>query len=286
MQTPFDHKMIEVNGIQMHITHAGPEVGPTVILLHGFPEFWYGWRQQIPALAKAGLHVVAPDQRGYNLSAKPKGAGAYTLDQLADDVLGLIKHFGSPHVYLAGHDWGAAVAWWVALKHPDRIRKLAILNVPHPAVMRRHLLGNPVQLLRSWYMFFFQIPWLPEWLISRKDHSAAVRMLQASSRPGTFSPRDLSAYRSAWSRTGAWKSTIHWYRALFQNANQPLPSLRVRIPTMILWGKQDLALSFKMAHESLDLCDDAHLHVFENASHWVQHDEAHSVNQLLVNFFR
>ncbi|KAA3645027.1 MAG: alpha/beta hydrolase [Chloroflexi bacterium] len=278
--------MIPTNGIRLHTALAGPEDGQIAILLHGFPEFWYGWRRQIPALATAGLRVVAPDQRGYNLSDKPKAVQAYNLDQLADDVLGLIEHFGRDKVYLAGHDWGAAVAWWVALKYPERIQKLAILNVPHPAVMRRHLMSNPIQLLRSWYIFFFQIPWLPEWLLSLNIHANGVRALKASGRTDTFSDEDLEAYQEAWSQPSAWRSTINWYRAILRHAPQRLVNARVQIPTLILWGKQDLALNFKMAEDSLKFCDDARLHAFEQATHWVQHDEADQVNRMLVEFFK
>ena len=141
------------NGVNLHVVMTGAQDGPLVILLHGFPEFWYGWRKQMPALAAAGYAVWAPDQRGYNRSDKPAGVGAYHIDTLADDIAGLIAASGREQVYLVGHDWGAAVAWWVAGKYPTRIKKLAILNVPHPAVMRRAVLEDAEQRKRSWYIF-------------------------------------------------------------------------------------------------------------------------------------
>ncbi len=156
---------IHTNGVRLHVVQHGPVDGPLVILLHGFPEFWYGWRKQIPALAAAGYRVWAPDQRGYNLSDKPTGIDAYTLDQLVADVIGLIDAAGCDKVYLVGHDWGAAVAWWMALKYPQRVIKLVVSNVPHPIVMNRTVRRNFDQLRKSWYIFFFQIPWLPERLI-------------------------------------------------------------------------------------------------------------------------
>ncbi len=164
MQTHF----ITANGIKLHVQTDGPENGTSVVLLHGFPEFWYGWRRQIPALVEAGFRVIVPDQRGYNLSDKPKGVAAYDVDVLARDVIGLLDHFGIQKARLVGHDWGAVVAWTVALQHPDRLEKLAILNVPHPDVMTRFVLGNPAQRKKSWYVFFFQLPFV-EWILSRNS---------------------------------------------------------------------------------------------------------------------
>lgn len=161
-----EHRKIVTNGVRLHVVQTGPQDAPLVILLHGFPEFWYGWRQQIPALAAAGLQVWAPDQRGYNESDKPVGVGAYRIDELVADVVGLIDASGLRRASLVGHDWGAAVAWWVALTAPERLERLVILNGPHPSVMRRHLTRSVRQLLRSWYIFGFQVPWVPERLLT------------------------------------------------------------------------------------------------------------------------
>ncbi len=158
---------------------AGPQDGPVVLLLHGFPEFWYGGRRQIQPLAAAGFRVVVPDQRGYNLSSKPFGIAAYALSELVSDVIAIANQLGQEKILLAGHDWGAAVAWSAALLHPQRIAKLAVVNVPHPSVMRKFLSTHPRQFLRSWYMFFFQLPWLPEALFSAFDFRVGSR----SSRP-------------------------------------------------------------------------------------------------------
>ncbi|HEX2979920.1 MAG TPA: alpha/beta hydrolase, partial [Anaerolineaceae bacterium] len=133
---------IQIRGastLRLHAEVAGPVDGPLVVLLHGFPEFWYGWRNQIAPLAQAGFHVVAPDQRGYNLSDKPAGIGAYHLDALAADVLSILDHFKREQAFVVGHDWGAAVAWHLAIHHPERVERLAILNVPHPGAMARAL---------------------------------------------------------------------------------------------------------------------------------------------------
>jgi pimeloyl-ACP methyl ester carboxylesterase len=280
-----EHVFLPTNGIRLHVVQSGSRYGSLVILLHGFPEFWYGWRHQIQPLADAGFRVWAPDQRGYNLSDKPGGTAAYRLDDLANDVLGLIDAAGIDQCYLAGHDWGAAVAWWVALRYPERLYKLAILNVPHPAVMMHTLLNNLAQLRRSWYMFFFQIPFLTEAILRNNDCEPLVRMLIAGSKPGSFTQEDLDKYRQAWWRKEAITSMLNWYRAAVQMPPDINTDLRIRVPTLMLWGAQDVALGREMAQPSLDLCDEGKLVFFESASHWVQHDASDAVNKQLVDFF-
>ena len=280
-----EHAYIETNGIRLHVAQAGPADGPLVILLHGFPEFWYGWRRQIEPLARAGYRVWAPDQRGYNLSDKPQGLAAYDIAELARDVVGLIDASGRQKCFLAGHDWGAAVAWTVAQSYPERIEKLAILNVPHPAVMFRTLRSSPAQLRKSWYMFFFQIPLLPEAMLRTNDWAGAVEMLRRSSLPGSFTEQDFEQYRQAWWRKGAFTSMLNWYRAVIQHPPAMPADPRLRLPTLVLWGKRDIALSHEMAQPSIDLCEDGQLIFFENATHWVQHDEAEAVTAYLIGFF-
>jgi pimeloyl-ACP methyl ester carboxylesterase len=151
-------RFIETNKIKLHVMEAGPADGPLILFLHGFPEFWYSWRKQIGYFADKGYLVCAPDQRGYNLSDRPEGIGAYKVDELAKDVLDLIDCYGRDKIFLVGHDWGAAVSWWLALKYPQRIERLVIMNVPHPLVMMKNLMTNPKQIEKSWYIFFFQLP--------------------------------------------------------------------------------------------------------------------------------
>lgn len=274
------------NGVNLHVVTAGQQDGPLVILLHGFPEFWYGWRKQIPALAAAGYAVWAPDQRGYNRSDKPAGVGAYHIDTLADDIAGLIEASGREQVYLVGHDWGAAVAWWVAGKYPARIKKLAILNVPHPAVMRRAVLEDAEQRKRSWYIFFFQTPWLPEQSLCQNGFTNMIRALKGTSRRDTFTNDDVAAYRQAWSQPGALTAMLNWYRAAVRFQGQGVALGRITVPTLMIWGAQDSALSRTLAQPSIDLCDDGRLVFLEEASHWVQHEEPEAVNQLLLEHFR
>ncbi len=286
MEIPnLEHVFLPTNGIRLHVVQSGSRYGSLVILLHGFPEFWYGWRRQVQPLTDAGLRVWMPDQRGYNLSDKPKGTASYRIDQLASDVLGLIDAAGVDKCYLAGHDWGAAVAWWVALHHPDRLHKLAILNVPHPAVMKQSLLSSMAQLRRSWYMFFFQIPFIAEAILRNDDWGPMVRMLLSGSKPDSFSTEDIDRYRQAWWRKDAVTSMLNWYRAVIQMPPDMNGDLRIRVPTLLLWGAQDIALGREMAQPSLDLCDYGKLVFFESSSHWVQLDESEAVNKHLVDFF-
>jgi len=267
--------------VRLHAIAGGPEDGPVVVLLHGFPEFWYGWHRQIASLTAAGFRVIIPDQRGYNLSSKPSSVAAYALTELVSDVIAIADQLGKEKIFLTGHDWGAAVAWSAALLHPQRIAKLVVLNVPHPSVMRKFLSTRPRQVLRSWYMFCFQLPWLPEALFSAFNFRVGSRALLRSSRPGTFTNEDLVQYRAAWSQPGALTGMINWYRALFQ-----FPDKTVRVPTRLLWGERDAFLLAEMAQESLRYCANAELFTFANATHWLQHEEAARVSELLVDFFR
>jgi pimeloyl-ACP methyl ester carboxylesterase len=280
-----DHAFIPTNGITLHTVMAGPEDGPLVILLHGFPEFWYGWRRQIPALAAAGFRVWAPDQRGYNLSDRPRALSAYSIDKLAADAVGLIDASGRERVYLVGHDWGAMVAWWVALTAPHRLHRLAILNVPHPTVARRRFSRDPRQMVRSLYALYFQLPWLPEAMMSAGNWRALANALRGSSRPGAFSDEDLAEYRQAWSRPGAMTAMLNWYRAFLRRPAADWSDPRVVVPTTVIWGMKDFALRGVMAAESAAQCDDADLIQLPDNTHWVQHEAADLVNETLIARF-
>ena len=270
----------------------GPTNGTPVILLHGFPEFHYGWRKQVAALKEAGFHVITPDQRGYNLSDKPKGISAYKLETLAKDVVGIFDHYGIQKARLVGHDWGAVVAWYVAIRYPERLEKLTILNVPHPDVMVRFILEKAEQRKRSWYVFFFQIPWFVEWVLSKNDYRNMVRMMYGSGRKSTFSRSDMEKYKKAWSQPGALSAMVNWYRSIVRESMKNIlwkkrgSERRIKVPTLMMWGMNDVALSHEMAQPSIDLCDNGKLIFFEKATHWVQHDEADEVNKNLIEFLR
>lgn len=277
---------IETNGVRLHVVLAGPPNGSPVVLLHGFPEFWRGWIHQVGPLAAAGLRVIVPDQRGYNLSSVPRAVAAYRQEELVKDVVGLLDVFGYPGCYLAGHDWGAAVAWQAALTVPERVIKLAILNVPHPAVMSAFLKRNPRQVLKSWYIAFFQVPGLADWLVRLGGYQPGLAALRRTSRPGTFSQDDLAAYRTAWTNSGGMTGMIHWYRAAVRYPAPKPKSWSLSMPVLLQWGARDAFLSHQMADASLGYCPQGRLICYEDATHWVQHEEAQAVSQALVDFFR
>jgi pimeloyl-ACP methyl ester carboxylesterase len=282
----YDHRMIQTNGINLHVVQTGPEDGPLVILLHGFPEFWYGWRHQIPYLVEKGYRVWVPDQRGYNISDKPKSIKDYSLDLLAADVNGLINASGHEKIFLVGHDWGGAVAWWTVLKYPQCIQKLMILNAPHPAVSARTLRDDPEQRRKSRYFLFFQLPWLPEIVSSSNNWQITVETMIKTSAPGTFTDEDFDYYREAWSQPGAFTSMLNWYRAVFQARPTSLSNPRVTVPTRILWGERDPFLIREAPKMSLEFLDNGELTYFESATHWIQHEEAVQINQHLSDFLR
>ena len=271
--------------MRLHIAEAGPGDGPLVLLLHGFPEFWYAWRRQIACFAEAGFRVVAPDQRGYNLSDKPRRVSAYGLDTLAGDVVSLIDEAGRGRAILVGHDWGGLVAWWTAVRFPEGLERLAVLNAPPPRVFRHHVRHDPRQRKRSWYIRYFQLPWLPERWYRRNNWEIGVRSMKETACPGAFSDGDMALYREAWSRPGAIRAMIHWYRAALRHPPRKPASPRVSLPTLIVWGARDRFLGQEMLEPSLGMCDVGRAEVLPEATHWVQHDEPERVNRLLLEFF-
>lgn len=284
--TDLRHGYAELDQVRLHYVEAGE--GPLVVLLHGFPEFWFAWRFQIPRLAEAGFRVVAPDMRGYNLSSRPRGVAAYDIDRLTGDIAGLIHERGADRALLAGHDWGAAVAWATAMNHPQVVERLAILNVPHPRRMLEGLRTRR-QLARSWYVFFFQLPWLPERMARARRWSLFRRGFERDARPGAFSPEDIARYIEAWSQPGSLSATINYYRAAFRQRRGGIQRRMrpVQAPTLVIWGERDRYLGADLAEP--DRADVPNLQAvvrLPNASHWVSHDEPERVAELLIDFFR
>lgn len=274
----------QTNNITIHAVQDGPKDGSLVVLLHGFPEFWYGWRHQIDPLASAGFRVLAPDQRGYNLSNKPGDVAAYTLEESANDILELIHSTGRKKATVIGHDWGGGVAWWLAAHHPERVEGVVIINMPHPLVIQRTLLRSPRQVLKSLYAAFFQIPRIPEAILRNNDWELLVRNLRSSSLPGTFSDEDIERYRRAWWQEGAITGMLNWYRAQLRYPPIFPEGEKIKVPTLVIWGAQDTVLSQEMAQESAAMCLDSQLALFDEATHWVQHEKAKEVNALLIDF--
>ena len=270
----------EVGGAQLHYVEAGN--GPLVVLLHGFPEFWYGWREQIAPLANAGFRVVAPDLRGYNLSSKPNEFDDYTADKIADDVRGLINELGAESAMVVGHDWGGTAAWTLAMNHPEVVDRLVILNAAHPRKLNEGL-RNPRQLLRTWYFFYFQLAGLPERRAARNGWQFFKGFLRDARPP--YTKRETDRYVEAWSQPGAVKAMIDYYRAAVRlGSKQEVHTISA--PTLVIWGQGDRYLGPTLAephHEDVPNLD--RVVRLPNASHWVHHDEAEKVNDLLVDFF-
>jgi len=282
MEYALEHHYVHTNGVRLHVVQCGPPDGPLVVLLHGFPEFWYSWRAQLPVLAAAGYRVWVPDQRGYTSSDKPAGIQAYTLPILGADILGLLDAAGRPQAHLIGHDWGGIVTWYLAAQYPERVATATILNVPHPALRLRDLWHMPDQLLRSWYIAFFQLPGWPERLFRRRDWQFGTTMLRRTSRPGLFDAAELARYKAAWAAPGAITAMLNWYRALRLPTGIRWP--RIKQPVQIIWGRHDAFLNAKLAQFSLKHCQQGQLHYLPTATHWVQLEEAEAVNALLLDF--
>jgi pimeloyl-ACP methyl ester carboxylesterase len=276
-------RYVTANGLRFHLLEAGS--GPLVLLLHGFPEFSYSWRRQLPALAAAGLHAVAPDLRGYNETDRPRGVEAYRIQHLVDDVVALIAALGEKRATIVGHDWGGAIAWRLAMLRPDVVERLVILNAPHPNAFLREL-RRPRQWLRSWYMLFFQLPWLPERLLSAGDFSMIARTMRREpvSRDA-FRPEDVQLYKQAFSRPGALAAMVNYYRALGRYPGDLRRGHRqIEAPTLVIWGERDRYLGVGMTENLERWVPGVQVVRIPNASHWVQNDAPERVNQLITGF--
>ncbi|MFN2227568.1 MAG: alpha/beta fold hydrolase, partial [Anaerolineae bacterium] len=255
---------------------------------HGFPECWYSWRHQIPALARAGYRVIVPDQRGYNLSDKPAGAAGYQIDHLTGDVLGLIRALGHERATVVAHDWGGAVAWRFAMDYPQAVERLVVMNAPHPVAFARALGSDWSQRLKSWYMLAFQVPWLPEALLGLSPRATARLFFRGTAvRRGAFSEADLEVMAAALAQPGALPAMIHWYRAAFRlrPARRAKPTRAViEAPTLLLWAEEDVALGKGLTYGLEHWVPDLEIHYIPDCGHWVQNEAPQEVNERLLAF--
>lgn len=283
------HGYAQIGGVRLHYAERG-EGDNLVVLLHGFPECWYSWRHQLKALGDE-YHVVAPDMRGYNLSDKPPRVEDYRMDKLVDDVTGLIRHFGKQRAAVVGHDWGAAVAWGVALKHPEYVTRLVSMQVPPPAAWRANMTLK--QALRSWYMLFFQIPALPEWLISLNDFASIERSFKDTpSNPNAFTKTDIAVYKKALREPNALTSGINYYRANFaslfftqKKESEDLTDDRVRVPTLLIYGERDPFIVPETLKDIGRFVDAPYREArFKSYGHWIQNEAPAEINAELASF--
>jgi pimeloyl-ACP methyl ester carboxylesterase/uncharacterized protein (DUF952 family) len=256
---------------------AGPEGGAPVVLLHGFPETASVWRHQIAALAAAGYRVIAPTLRGYAGSSRPRGLGPYRLDSLVADVPALADALRLGPCHVVGHDWGGAIAWELAARHPERVRTVTVLNAPRADVLRRAALTSLGQLRRSWYILAFMPPLLGEALLAR---IGPRRLFQGTSAPGTFGEAELAEAAAAWAEPGAKTAMLAYYRA---NVLPPASAgLRVKAPALLVWGEADVALGPELIAPTLATCDDARLVRLAGVSHWAPAEAPEAVNAALL----
>lgn len=277
-------RRIDVGEVTLHVVMAGPADGQPVVLLHGFPEFWYAWRGPMAVLARAGFRVIVPDQRGYNRSDKPGRVSDYRIDKLAADIVGLIAALGYEQVDLAGHDWGGAVAWRIAIEHPAVVRRLAILDTPHPLADVGYTSDEDSV---SWYRTFIQIPWLPGFAARIANWRLLTSSLRDTSQPGTFPDEQFDLYRSAWDRDGAISTMGDWYRAAARHQDEVVIAggQRVAVPTLLLIAARDPYIPGDLSRRSLLFLDDGRLVELGSGTHWVIQEEPERIGALLAEFF-
>jgi epoxide hydrolase 4 len=299
------HAFVNLNGLNLHYVTQGE--GPLMLMLHGFPEFWYSWRHQIPEFAQ-DHKVVALDLRGYNLSDKPSQVADYAMELLVQDVAGVIRALGYERCTLVGHDWGGAIAWTFANRHEDMLDRLIVLNLPHPAKFAAGLNTLPQQL-KSWYILFFQLPLLPEQLIAA-GHCWILGPALKGSTGWPQSPRsdhqgftgaDIAAYREAFSQPGAVAAALNYYRAFWQrrtvanenqgaredqaaNQDQAAQWRKLQVPTLMIWGEQDLFLGKELSEGTEAYVANLQLHYLPDSGHWVQQEQPAQVNRIIRDF--
>ncbi len=287
------HGYAEVNGIRLHYASAG--AGPLILFAHGFPQFWYAWKAQLAEFGR-DHRTAAPDLRGYNLSSKPDGVESYRVRHLVEDLRALAAQLGSDRFTLVGHDWGGVVAWAFAIQHPELLRRLVIVNVPHPGVFARELRENPAQRRASAYIPKLRDPGAAA-LLAADGYRKLVNMaLRDGLERGYFGEEDRAAFIAAWSQPGALTGALNYYRAMrlgptVDGADRPMTdassdhsSLIVRVPTLVIWGERDTAL----LPGNLDGLDafvpDLTVKRIPDGSHWVIHEHPALVNRYIREF--
>lgn len=284
---PLKHETIVANDIRMHYVTAG--TGPLVLLLHGFPQFWYTWRKQIPELAKQ-FQVVAPDLRGYGDTEKPPTIEQYQSHYLVEDVAALIKALGHEKAHFVGHDWGGSVAWKTAMHKPEMVDRLAVLNCPHPHIMAQALRSNLQQLRKSWYFFFFQIPYLPEIAFKIQTKKTLENLFRGSAvKKEAFTDEDIDQYTEALHKPGALTAAFNYYRAAFREAGKKRQDetilQKISAPSLLIWGEKDIALGKELTYGMEPLFSGPfRIEYLPEASHWVNEEQPEKVNQLLIEF--
>jgi len=278
------HERVSANGLRFHVASCG--TGDRLALcLHGFPESWYSWRHQLPLLARLGYRAWAPDLRGYGESERPERMADYAIEHLLDDVAGLIDAAGARETILLAHDWGAVIAWYFAMRRLRPLERLVIMNVPHPAPMARAL-RTFAQLRRSWYVLFFQLPWLPELGLRARGAELVGRVFREMAVDRSRFPDSvLRVYRDNALRPGAARAMVNYYRALVRGGGgerqRRLGYPMIEVPTLLVWGEEDAALGRETTYGTEAHVRDLTVRYLPGVSHWVQQEAPESVNAML-----
>ncbi|HEY6419547.1 MAG TPA: alpha/beta hydrolase [Candidatus Binataceae bacterium] len=291
MSEPWHFERLKLkSGLNMRVARAGS--GPLLVMLHGFPECWYSWRHQLRALSDS-FDCVAPEMRGYGETDAPAGVANYTLDKLVGDVAELVEALGRKRAVIIGHDWGGGVAWATALQRPEIVERLAVMNCPHLARLGQELRRNPRQMLRSWYMLFFQIPRLPEAMIRARNFAALDRsMRRSAAHPEAFTDADMEYFRDAFRNPYSITAAINYYRANFRSSLMRRPAAggdwlmhKIGAPTILIWGEQDFALGKELTYNMEDLFTGPfEIKYIPDSGHWVQQEKPELVNSYLREF--
>ena len=285
LSVPLESRRIEAGDVTLHVVLAGPENGPPVLLLHGFPEFWFSWHGQMEHLARAGFRVAAPDMRGYNRSDKPPDPAVYSDAHLAADAVAVLDHLGWERAFLGGHDVGGGTAWKLAFEHPDRFRRAVIFNIPHPRVWEQAPPEDDAETV-SWFRAVFRWPFVPELITRAGDWFLISRYLRDTSRPGTFDDEELALYKSAWARDNAISTMINTYRAPEVPIGGIPASLRPPIPVRIVWGERDAFIPRQAATLTEPLLPPGSIRYLPEASRWLLLEEPDATAREMIDFFR
>lgn len=282
------HHFVTVNGIHMHYVTMGE--GPLLVLLHGFPEFWYSWRYQIPVLSKK-FKVVVPDMRGYGDTEKPIGIEKYRIEELVRDVVELISSVGHEDAVVAGNDWGGIIGWTTAMMAPNVVKKLIIMNAPHPAIYQVNAFKNYEQMKKSWYMFFYLLPEVPEKVLSANNFEFLNQIFSLSiKRIDKFSQYDIDNYISSWSKEGGLTGGLNYYRAninsdFWGSLDESIPFPKIKCPTLQIWGEDDVFLGKELTENTQEWIDNKYrLQMISNCGHWVQQEAPEEVNKIMLDF--
>ena len=283
---PLQSLYIKLNNVTLHVKTAGHPASPAILFLHGFPSFWYSWQLQIDYFTSLNFYLIVPDQRGYNESGKPEHVSDYRLQLLVEDMVQLLAALNIKQANVVAHDWGGIVGWALIKKHPYLFCKAVNINAPY---LPQYAKFSFAQLRKSWYVYFFQLPFFPQWLLKKNECAMLARAMLRTSMPGTFTKEDMAIYRQAWQMEGSVTAMINWYRALliYNSEAKEIFGQRtpVQIPVLVLWGNRDAFLRKESGICPPKHCTNFSMKVYDDATHWLPIEKSAEVNKAIADFF-